>query len=166
MVLGIEIGGTKLQLGVGDGAAAELVELVRRPVDRSAGAGAILRSISEVGSRLVADHEVIAVGVGFGGPVDMSTGVTTRSHQVAGWEAFALAEWCRREFGVPATVGNDCDVAALAEARLGAGQGHRLVLYVTIGTGIGAGLTLDGEIFADFRPVRGSGTGKIPSAAR
>jgi glucokinase len=154
MLLGIEIGGTKLQLGVGNGKTAELADLVRLPVDRTAGAAGILDSLSRVGSRLIKEHPVDGVGIGFGGPVDMSTGVTIRSHQVDGWERFPLAAWCERELGVPASVANDCDVAALAEATLGAGRGHRLVLYVTVGTGVGGGLVMDGEIFADHRPAR------------
>jgi glucokinase len=154
MLLGIEIGGTKLQLGVGDGKTAELADLVRLPVDRTAGAAGILDSLARVGSRLITEHPVDGVGIGFGGPVDMSTGVTIRSHQVDGWERFPLAAWCERELGVSASVANDCDVAALAEATLGAGRGHRLVLYVTVGTGVGGGLVMDGEIFADHRPAR------------
>ena len=61
------------------------------------------------------------IGFGFGGPVDSATGVVTKSHQVSGWEGFPLGRWCRESLGKPAVIGNDCDVSALAEARLGAG---------------------------------------------
>lgn len=154
MVLGIEIGGTKLQLGVGAGDTTELVDVVRLPVDRSAGAAGILNQIKEAGSKLVAANDVDRVGVGFGGPIDMSTGVVVRSMQVDGWDGFELANWCDRVFGLPVTVGNDCDVAALAEATLGAGKGHRIVLYVTVGTGVGGGLVIDGRLHADHRVAR------------
>ena len=74
MLLGIEIGGTKLQLGVGAG-DGELVDLVRLDVDQSQGAEGILRQIAQAGRSLVAKHHVTAAGFGFGGPVDTSHGV-------------------------------------------------------------------------------------------
>ena len=154
IVLGIEIGGTKLQLGVGDGTSAQLAELVRVDIDRSAGAAGILRHIASVGATLVERHSVDRIGVGFGGPVDMTTGRVTRSFHVSGWDGFGLGEWCKKEFGLPVSVANDCDASGLGEARHGAGAGHRLVLYVTVGTGIGGGLIVDGEIYAPHRLAR------------
>jgi glucokinase len=123
-------------------------------VDRSAGAEGILAQIATAGKDLLTRHDIDWIGVGFGGPVDMSTGVIARSFHVSGWDGIPLADWCRRELGIPASVGNDCDVSGLAEARLGAGAGHRVVLYVTVGTGIGGGLVVDGEIYAPHRPAR------------
>ncbi len=152
MLLGIEIGGTKLQLGVGAGNGV-LVDLVRLNVDPSPGAEGILRQIATAGRELVAKHGVTAAGFGFGGPVDTSRGVAVKSHHVRGWDGFPLADWCGRELGVRAVIENDCDAAALAEARYGAGRGANPVFYVTVGTGIGGGLVVDGRIY------RGSGHG-------
>ncbi len=152
MFLGIEIGGTKLQLGVGAG-DGKLFAIERFDVDRSRGAEGILRQIALAGRRLVDQHQVSAVGFGFGGPVDVTRGAAVKSHHVRGWDEFPLAAWCQRELGVPASVENDCDAAALAEARYGAGRGENPVFYVTVGTGIGGGLVVDGGIF------RGAGRG-------
>ncbi|REK15905.1 MAG: ROK family protein [Planctomycetota bacterium] len=152
MFLGIEIGGTKLQLGIGAGDGT-LVAIERLEVQPKRGAQGILQQLEKVGGELVARHAPSAVGLGFGGPVDPAAGVAIKSHHVAGWEQFALADWCRQVFALPAAVENDCDAAALAEARFGAGRGHRAVLYVTVGSGIGGGLVLDREIY------RGSGRG-------
>jgi glucokinase len=157
MYLGIEIGGTKLQLGVGTGEGPPLVELERRAVERSDGARGILRAIGTGARPLIARHAIRAVGFGFGGPVDATRGRTVRSHHVDGWHDFPLADWCRETLGLPALVGNDCDVAGLAEAHFGAGRGQRVVLYVTVGTGIGGGLVIDGQIYAG----RGSGAAEI-----
>ncbi len=154
MYLGIEIGGTKLQLGVGTGATADLVDFVRMDVDRAAGAAGVLDQIAEAGSRLVASHDIRKIGVGFGGPVDMTSGTVIKSHHVTGWDNFAICEWCARTLGVPAVVGNDCDVAALAEAKFGAGRDARVVLYVTVGTGIGGGLVIDNQLYAEHLPAR------------
>src|SRR5262245_45555418 len=132
MFLGIEIGGTKLQLGVGSGDKGELIELVRRDIDPRRGAAAIRADIEDAGRKLVGQHEIKRVGFGFGGPVDSAAGIATKSHQVAGWENFPLAQWCQEKLGTPAVVGNDCDVAALAEAQYGAGRGAKSVFYVTV----------------------------------
>ena len=153
MFLGIEIGGTKLQLGVGPGQGPPLIALERQAVDPDAGAEAILEQIRETAPPLIARHGVTAVGFGFGGPVDMAAGRAVKSHQVAGWDDFCLSSWCQKTLQRPAVVGNDCDVAALAEARFGAGRGRDPVFYVTVGTGVGGGLVIAGRIY------RGSGAG-------
>lgn len=153
MYLGIEIGGTKLQLAVGDGAGSEPVELVRCAVDIAEGARGILAQIKTAGRRLIASHDIRAIGVGFGGPFDANSGFTVKSHQVAGWDRFPLVRWCQDELERPARIGNDCDCAALAEAIDGAGQGHETVFYVTVGTGIGGGLVQRGQLFGAGRPA-------------
>jgi glucokinase len=153
MYLGIEIGGTKLQVGVGRGDGSAFVGFERRDVDISQGAAGILAQIDEAGTKLLAKHRIKQVGFGFGGPVDTEAGRVIKSHQVDGWEEFPLTAWCEERLGVSAILGNDCDCAALAEARFGAGQGRRLVFFVTVGTGIGGGLVVGGELQGSGRPA-------------
>jgi glucokinase len=152
MFLGIEIGGTKLQLGVGPGNGT-LVDMERFTVDAARGAGGILAAIEPAAATLIARHNVRAIGIGFGGPVDMGGGRTLKSHQIEGWTDFPLARWAQKTLGLPTKIGNDADLAALAEARFGAGRDHDPVFYVTVGTGIGGGLIIDGKVY------RGSGLG-------
>ena len=133
MLLGIEIGGTKLQLAVGPGGGEPFVELRRLDVEPADGAEGVLRQIAECGAELLEQHRIVAVGVGFGGPVDAASGTTITSHQVEGWDRFPLAEWCRDTFNLPAALVNDSDAAGLAEARFGAGQGGRVVFYSNVG---------------------------------
>ena len=147
MFLGIEIGGTKLQLGVGAGDGSPLVELCRADIHPEDGAGGILRQIEKVGGELIERHRPAAIGIGFGGPVDAEDGRTITSHQVEGWRDFALAAWCRDIFGLPAAISNDADAAGLAEALFGAGNGHRVVFYITVGSGIGGALVIDGRVY-------------------
>ena len=120
MYLGIEIGGTKLQLGLGDGSGSELAALERCDVDARRGAAGILEQIESVAAGLLQKHDIQRIGIGFGGPVDSAAGVVTKSHQIAGWEGFPVVRWCRESLGKPAVLGNDCDSAALAEAQFGA----------------------------------------------
>ena len=90
---------------------------------------------------------LVAIGVSFGGPVDAARGLVRLSHHVPGWEEIPLAERLQAEFGAPAAVDNDANVAALGEWRFGAGQGAASLLYVTISTGIGGGWVLGGRIW-------------------
>ena len=152
MLLGIEIGGTKLQLGVGRGDGT-LVAVVRDEVRSKGDAKGILEQIEAAARVLIARHDVSAVGIGFGGPVD--SGVVVLSHHIAGWDNFPLVDWCQRRLMLPAVLENDCDAAALAEARHGAGRGCNIVFYVTVGTGIGGGLVMNRAIY------RASGHGAV-----
>jgi glucokinase len=157
MYLGIEIGGTKLQLGLGPG-DGRLLALWRGAVDPAAGGDGIRRQIVAAVPDLLAKaraerDSLKGVGVGFGGPVDDATRTVIKSHQIAGWDGFPLADWLGEALGLPAALGNDADVAGLAEALFGAGKGLSPVLYMTIGSGIGGGLVVGGEI------LRGTGRG-------
>jgi hypothetical protein len=150
-LVGIEIGGTKLQLGLGRRDAG-LQVLERRSVEPSNGAAAILDQIKQTFQFLLekcslSPSDVRGVGVGFGGPVDTARGRTLNSFQVRGWTDFPLAGWINDHLGVSAVaIANDADAAGLAEARLGAGVGHSPLLYLTIGSGIGGALIVDGQI--------------------
>lgn len=152
MFLGIEIGGTKLQLGVGAGDGTPPVSLTRREVDPFAGAAGILEQIREETSELKAAHPIRGIGVGFGGPVDALEGRVRKSHHITGWESFPLVHWFRRNLGLPAVLGNDCDLAALAESCLGTGRGKDSVFYVTVGTGVGGGYVVNGRLQGQGRP--------------
>ncbi len=148
MFLAIEIGGTKLQLAIGSGQAGPLAALKRIDVDPRNGADGIRRQIGESAPPLLNQHAIRGIGIGFGGPVDSASGRTITSHQVEGWDDFPLAEWCRQTLHLPVALGNDSDMAGLAEARFGAGCGHRIVFYTNVGSGIGGALVIDGEVYA------------------
>src|SRR5262249_10023872 len=120
MLLGIEIGGTKLQLVVGD-EACRIRDRRKLTVDSARGAEGIREQIQRELPKLPRAQVLRAVGVGFGGPVDWKTGKICKSHQIEGWSEFDLAAWLRQLTGVPVKVDNDANVAALGEARHGAG---------------------------------------------
>jgi len=158
--LGIEIGGTKLQLAVGRGEGEPCRAFWRAAVEPSQRAGRIqqqiLEGVGELLSRARLDRTQIAgVGIGFGGPVDSAGGKIVTSHQVDGWEGFPLVTWFADNFGWSAVLHNDADTAAYAESQFGAGKGFDPLLYMTVGSGIGGGLVCAGKIF------RGSGAGAM-----
>jgi glucokinase len=157
MYLGIEIGGTKLQLGLGPGDGA-MHALWRDAVVPTDGADGIRRQIEQAVPHLLAKADrkhadLCGVGIGFGGPVDDATRTVIKSHQIQGWDKFPLAKWIEQIVGLPAVLGNDADVAGLAEALFGAGKGLSPIFYITIGSGIGGGLIINGDIY------RGAGRG-------
>ncbi len=154
-LLGIEIGGTKLQLGIGQGQGS-ILALERLRVEPSRGASGIREQIlaafaALLGKTKLATSDIKAVGIGFGGPVDVSRGRTQTSFQIEGWDDFPLAAWIREHLKVPVVVlQNDADTAGLAESRFGAGAGHSPLLYMNVGSGIGGALIIDRQIYRGF----------------
>ena len=145
MDLGIEIGGTKLQVVTGD-ASGRIVERYRHRIDPTQGAVGILTQLDNIFGKL--PELPNAIGVGFGGPVDWQTGRIATSHQVGGWAGFDLAGWLsERVPGATVRVENDANVAGLGEARQGVATGFQHVFYVTLGSGVGGGMVVDGQLY-------------------
>lgn len=150
MILGIEIGGTKLQVVTGD-ASGRIVKRYRHRIDPARGAAGILAQLTDTFGQLPERPQ--AIGVGFGGPVDWQTGRIAISHQVEGWAGFDLVGWlAERVPGAAVRVENDASVAALGEARQGVATGFRHVFYVTLGSGVGGGMVIDGQLYHGAAP--------------
>lgn len=150
-LIGIEIGGTKLQLVVGT-VLGTILERRRMAVDRNAGGAGIRAEMATVLPVLLDGHDPVTVGVGFGGPVDWRTGRIECSHQIEGWGEFPLGEWLHELTALPVAVDNDANVAALGEARYGAGRDASPVFYVTMGSGAGGGLVINGALYHGAKP--------------
>lgn len=149
-LIGVEIGGTKLQavLGRSDGA---ILERRRGTVNREEGAQGILTWCRKHCEELIAEagcaKAVQGIGIGFGGPVESGTGQVLVSHQIAGWEGVPLKHYFKEAFGVPVVVANDSNAAGWAEYCCGAGKGTRQFVYMNIGSGIGGALVVDGKLY-------------------
>lgn len=159
MFLGIEIGGTKLQfgLGMGDG---KFIGFKRLAVEPGLGAEGIRGQMSAIVPEFLSSHAITSldgIGVGFGGPIDEATRRILKSHQIEGWADFPVAEWLEEHFAAPVALGNDADVAGLAEALFGAGKGLSPIFYVTVGSGIGGALIINQQIYRGM----GRGAGEI-----
>jgi len=149
--LGLEIGGTKLQIVVGD-ASARILDRRRLAVDPARHGAGIREHIEATLAELIPATKPSAIGVGFGGPVDWKTGEICRSHQIEGWADFKLRDWLQTLSGLPVGVDNDANTGTLGEALHGAGVGLNPVFYVTLGSGVGGGLVVDGQIYHGARP--------------
>jgi glucokinase len=159
LVLGVEIGGTKLQaaLGTRNGEIARLRTERARP---EAGAEGIRGQIEVLVGNLIdsaSGARPQSIGVGFGGPVDAESGTVLVSHQVEGWREFPLRAWFEERFGLPCRVENDSNAAGWAEFRCGAGRDCRNMIYMNIGSGIGGAVILDGRLYNG----QGRGAGEI-----
>ncbi|HEX8059597.1 MAG TPA: ROK family protein, partial [Cyclobacteriaceae bacterium] len=113
------------------------------------GASNIRKLIEQALSQL---GKLDAVGVGFGGPVNRNTGEVWTSYHVEGWTGFNIREWLHEVTGAVVAIENDANVAALGESVVGAGKDHRVVFYVTLGSGVGGGVCIDKEIYRGQLP--------------
>ena len=145
-LVAIEIGGTKLQICVGadDG---RLFERRRAAVEAGRGADGIREWIARTLPDVIGPRQPLAIGVGYGGPVERRTGRIVKSHHVPGWDDFPLGEWLAGMTGIPVLVDNDANMAAFGEAIHGAGRGCDPVFYVNAGSGVGGGLVCGGRLF-------------------
>jgi glucokinase len=141
--LGIDIGGTKFSV-----AGFEDDRLVLRhsaATDRDAGPEWMCSQIERLFASWQFQPE--RCGIGFGGPVDFLTQTVTLSTHVDGWAGFPLIERIERLTGAPAVMDNDANVGALGEALYGAGRGADSLFYMTLSTGIGGGIVMNGNIY-------------------
>lgn len=154
-VLGIDIGGTKIAAGLVDDNARvlESVVLPTRALEGYEVSRGQLRAAMEA----CLGNGVSAIGIGAPGPLNPTTGVIINPPNLPGWVNVPLAEQIAHEFGVPCRVEKDGNAAGLAEARFGAARGYSSVFYATLGTGIGAGIILDGKVYHGKNGLAGEG---------
>jgi len=148
VLIGIDLGGTNVRAGAvtGDGQLLHwkdaLVEAARGP---ETGLQTIIRLVDEVIAG--AGQPVLALGVGSTGPLDRQRGCIQNPYTLPGWEDVDIVTPLRERFGVAVALENDADAAALGESWAGAGRGTPRMFMVTIGTGVGTSLILDGQIY-------------------
>ena len=140
-ILAIDIGGTKLTLAVFE--SQRIVECESYFTDREGGRDWMLAKLSELIGKLRSRHRFHSCGIGFGGPVDFRSQRVVLSTHVPGWEDFDLPAFLAPLAGCTPVMDNDANAGALGEALHGAGRGHRPLFYMTLSTGIGAGIVVE-----------------------
>lgn len=143
LAIGIDIGGTKVAAGVVDGVGTIRQELRRDTPGRDA--RAVEAVIVELVKELSAAHDVRSVGIGAAGWMDLAGGTVMFSPHLA-WRNEPLRQNLQGLLNRPVTVANDADAAGWAEWRFGAGRGHDRLVCLTLGTGIGGALVMDGHV--------------------
>ncbi len=147
LLLGIDIGGTKVALGLAETSGA-LLARSQHPAETERGPDAMLeRIVAEAKSLLAhASGRATAIGISCGGPLDRDRGVVLGPPNLPGWTSVPIVERLAVALGAPAALDNDANLAALGEQRFGAGRGYDDLLYLTISTGIGGGILQGGRL--------------------
>ncbi len=159
-ILGVDIGGTKIAVGLVDG-DGKILGQTRKPMSANGTAEAALEAVTGAIDSLSSSAEgspaarssaaargrFQSIGICAPGPLDPKTGVVLNPPNLPCWRNFPLVDKITNLYHLPVKLDNDANAAALAETRWGAARGYRYVFYSSIGTGIGTGIVLDGRIY-------------------
>jgi glucokinase len=154
-VIGIDIGGTKtaVSLGkIGDNDSIELKERIEFATISGVNYLQTLIKIEELSNRILQTFllewkNIAAVGISCGGPLDTQKGLILSPPNLPGWNHVPIVGYFEEHFHVPVAIQNDANACALAEWRWGAGKGTKNMIFLTFGTGLGAGLILNGQLY-------------------
>ena len=151
LLIGVDIGGTKCAVTMGVIRSGDIVILDKEGFPTT-DVNNTIQDIKET-IRTVLERNGIrkdgieAIGISCGGPLDSRKGVILSPPNLPGWDNIPIVKILSEEFGVKAAVHNDANACALAEWKFGAGKGTRNMVFMTFGTGLGAGLILDGKLY-------------------
>ncbi len=146
LVVGVDLGGTKI-LSLAVDAGFRVLDRDRRDTDAEGGPDSVIARMADSVRAAAAGRRFGAVGVSAAGPCDLVRGIITSPPNLPGWHDVPLPRLLSESLGAPAFMENDANAAAIAEHRLGAGRGSKHMVLVTLGTGIGGGLILDGRVY-------------------
>jgi glucokinase len=145
--IGIDLGGTSVSVGFVT-PTGKILHCEESATDRAKGPEHVVRIIGSMARKLKNNSGLTpsAAGIGAPGPLDTRTGVISEMPNFD-WSNVPLCDMLRRELGIPVYLENDANAAAFGEYRAGAGAGSRCLVCLTLGTGIGGGLVIDGNVF-------------------
>lgn len=161
-LIGHDIGGTKCAviLGRTNGEDVDLLRRIQFPTAGEGGPEAVMERLEAETRTMLSDAgletaDLKAIGISCGGPLDSRRGLILSPPNLPGWDAVPIVERFTGRFGVPVGLQNDANACALAEWRWGAGRGVRNMIFLTMGTGMGAGLILDGRLYSGTNDLGG-----------
>jgi glucokinase len=154
--LGIDIGGTKCAVIAGTD-QMEIMDRVQFATEADKGPDYAIGKLLETAEAIIEKHsgKPIAIGISCGGPLNSKTGVVLSPPNLPGWDDIHIVEIFNKKFDVPVYLQNDANACALAEWRFGAGKGTDNMVFLTFGTGLGAGLILDGKLYSGTNDMAG-----------
>lgn len=148
MYIGLDIGGTKCAVISAD----DVGNILTRVAFPTKSVGETLALFNEEIDRLLEskaeNDELKAIGISCGGPLDETKGVILSPPNLPGWDEITIVQDLEARYHVPARLRNDANACALAEWRFGAGRGTENMIFLTFGTGMGAGLILNGRLYS------------------
>ena len=145
-VIGIDLGGTAIKLGcfLKDGTCLETITL---STPQPANPDPVVRAIAKGVEQLNTVHSCGAIGLGMPGPTDKARRIARKSINLPGWDDVPVADWLESQTGLPTVLENDANCAAIGEAWLGAARQFDDFILLTLGTGVGGGIFLNGKLF-------------------
>lgn len=148
LLVGLDIGGTKCAVITGQVEQnGDLRILTREAFPTPPTQKEAIIHLSDLVDQMTAGQSIAAIGISAGGPMDAEKGMLLNPPNLPGWTGISMTERMTERFHVPARMENDANACALAEYRFGAGKGSRNMAFLTFGTGLGAGLILDGRLY-------------------
>jgi len=147
LIVGVDLGGSKIAAVVAD-ASGNIEARSSANTLAAEGPESVIQRLIACIREVSAGVEVAGIGIGAAGGHDIGKGVVTFSPNLPGWHNIPLGDIIRREFGLPTYVHNDCTLAALGEHRFGAAVGVENLVYIGLGTGIGGGIIVDGQVYS------------------
>ena len=162
-LVGIDIGGTKCAVSLGiikENGEIEVTDKLVYPTSNYPGPYPMLEKLQEGTAQLLDKHkisvsDVASIGISCGGPLDSIRGLILSPPNLPGWDNVPVIELFEKKLGIPTAIQNDANACALAEWKFGAGKGLKNVIFLTFGTGMGAGLILDGKLYAGTNDMAG-----------
>lgn len=146
-LIAVDLGGTSIRAARFDPAGPPALAQVKTPTQASEGPEAVVRRIIEAVEKVLpAGASDVRIGVGAPGPLDPRRGIIIDAPNLPGWKNLPLRDMLQERLRFPVVIGNDANLAALGEWRYGAGRGAQDLLYLTISTGIGGGVIIDGQL--------------------
>jgi len=161
-LVGLDVGGTKCAVTIGkarEGEAPEIITKVKFPTEKGKPFKVMERFVSELDAILsdkkIAYSDISGIGISCGGPLDSERGVIMSPPNLPGWDNIEICKYFFERFGIPCRLQNDANACAVAEWKYGAGRGMSNVVFLTFGTGLGAGLILDGHLYRGQNDMAG-----------
>src|SRR5579883_1069576 len=153
-VLGIDLGGSAIKLDRfnQDGSCLQSLTV---PTPQPATPDAVLLAMVDAIAQIDPNQQAGAIGVGTPGPTDATGRIARVAINLPGWHDVPLADWLEAKTGRPAAIANDANCAGLGEAWLGAGRWYRNLILLTLGTGVGGAVILDGRLFTGHHGAAG-----------
>ncbi|MBQ9796877.1 MAG: ROK family protein [Clostridia bacterium] len=147
-ILGFDIGGTKCAVvtALWDGKTIDILKKKSIPTDHGISAYQMLDRLFELADSLI-DQTPDKIGISCGGPLDSARGIIMSPPNLPGWDNIEIVRYIEKHYNAPAKLQNDANACALAEWKFGAGIGCKNMIFLTFGTGLGAGLILNGTLY-------------------
>lgn len=147
--VGIDLGGTFIKGGAVD-EEGNILYSDKTPTEREKGGDAVVKNIAALAEKVMQKagldtSRVVGLGMGVPGMIDSKTGVVTYSNNF-GWKQFPIAEKLKAQTGLQVQIANDANVAALGEVKFGAAKEYSSAVMLTLGTGVGGGIVVDGKL--------------------